>query len=110
MKRQYDFDIKACKVFATANELSRLSKPLQSRIRLLHLPPYTEDLFIRVCIRVLPKLREITAHMIGEKLQALSIAMQAYNMNLELLSSATVVERAVDFVEKHRGLGPENVF
>ena len=39
-----------------------------------------------------------------DKLQALSIAMQAYNMKLDLLSSATVVERAVHFVEKHRGV------
>jgi hypothetical protein len=38
-----------------------------------------------------------------DKLQALSIAMQAYEMKLELLSNATVVERAVHFVEKHRG-------
>ena len=37
-----------------------------------------------------------------DKLQALSIAMQASNMKLDLLSSATVVERAVHFVEKHR--------
>ena len=43
-----------------------------------------------------------------DKLQAISIAMQAYNMKLDLLSSATVVERAVNFVNKHRGLIPQN--
>ena len=43
-----------------------------------------------------------------DKLQALSIAMQAYEMKLELLSSATVVERAVNFVNKHRGLTASN--
>lgn len=42
-----------------------------------------------------------------DKLQALSIAMQAYEMKLELLSSATVVERAIHFVDKHRGLMPQ---
>lgn len=44
-----------------------------------------------------------------DKLQALSIAMQAYNMKLDLLSNATVIERAVNFVEKHRGLIPQSV-
>ena len=43
-----------------------------------------------------------------DKLQALSIAMQAYNMKLDLLSNATVIERAVNFVEKHRGLTDPN--
>jgi hypothetical protein len=38
-----------------------------------------------------------------DRLQAISIAMQAYNMKIDLLSNATVVERAVHFVEKHRG-------
>ena len=41
-----------------------------------------------------------------DELQALSIAMQAYEMKLELLSSATVLERAVHFVNKHRGSDP----
>ena len=36
-----------------------------------------------------------------DKLQALSISMQAYDMKLDLLSNATVIERAVNFVEKH---------
>ena len=39
-----------------------------------------------------------------DRLQSISISMQAYNMKLELLSSATVVERAVNFVNRHRGL------
>jgi hypothetical protein len=34
--------------------------------------------------------------------------MQAYERSLELLSNATVVERAVNFVNKHRGLVPQN--
>jgi len=29
MRRQYDFEIKGAKVFATSNEINRLSKPLQ---------------------------------------------------------------------------------
>lgn len=53
-----------------------------------------------------------TTNMERDKLQALSIAMQAYEMKLELLSSATVVERAVNFVNKHRdkvgGLMPQS--
>ena len=39
-----------------------------------------------------------------DRLQAISISMQAYDMKLELLSSATVIERAVNFVDRHRGL------
>src|SRR5215468_5786945 len=35
MRRQYDFEIKAAKVFATCNEINRLSKPLHSRFRRL---------------------------------------------------------------------------
>lgn len=42
-----------------------------------------------------------------DRLQALSISMQAYSMKLDLLSNATVIERAVNFVEKHRGLMPQ---
>ncbi|MGB8937768.1 MAG: ATP-binding protein [Candidatus Nitrosopolaris sp.] len=37
-KKSYDFEIKGAKVFATCNELNRLSKPLQSRFRKLFLP------------------------------------------------------------------------
>jgi hypothetical protein len=43
-----------------------------------------------------------------DKLQALSIAIRAYEMKLELLSSATVVERAVNFVNRHRDLTQQN--
>ncbi|MFY9870646.1 MAG: hypothetical protein WAK17_13080, partial [Candidatus Nitrosopolaris sp.] len=39
------------------NETTRLSKPLQSRFRRLHLPPYTEERFLEVSVRVLPKLK-----------------------------------------------------
>jgi hypothetical protein len=38
MRGQFDFEIKAAKVFATCNEINRLSKPLQSRFRRLFLP------------------------------------------------------------------------
>jgi hypothetical protein len=51
------------KVFAACNEITRLSKPLQSRFRCLHLPRYTEDQFLEVSVKVLPKLK--IAHMIG---------------------------------------------
>ena len=54
--RQYEFEIKSAKVFATANEISRLSKPLRSRFRRLHLPRYTKQQFLNVAIKVCPKL------------------------------------------------------
>jgi Holliday junction DNA helicase RuvB len=44
-KKQYDFEIKGAKIFATCNELSKISKPLQSRFRRLFLPRYTEEQF-----------------------------------------------------------------
>ena len=37
-KKQYDFQIKGAKIFATCNEINRLSKPLQSRFNKLFLP------------------------------------------------------------------------
>jgi hypothetical protein len=64
-KRQYDFEIKGAKVFATCNEINRLSKPLQSRFRRLFLPRYTEQQFIDVSIKVLPKVGENMARYIG---------------------------------------------
>jgi hypothetical protein len=40
-RKSYDFEIKDAKVFAACNEINRLSKPLQSCFRRLHLPAYT---------------------------------------------------------------------
>ena len=53
MKRQYDFEIKGAKVFASCNEMNRISKPLQSRFRKLFLPRYTEEQFINTSVKVL---------------------------------------------------------
>jgi DNA polymerase III delta prime subunit len=64
MRKHYDFKIKGAKVFAACNEISRLSRPLQSRFRRLHLPSYTEEQFLEVSIKVLPKLE--IAHIIGK--------------------------------------------
>jgi MoxR-like ATPase len=64
MRKQYDFKIKEAKVFGACNEITRLSKPLQSRFRRLHLPSYTEQQFLEVSAKVLPKLK--IAHIIGK--------------------------------------------
>jgi Holliday junction DNA helicase RuvB len=64
MRKQYDFTIKGAKVFAACNEITRLSRPLQSRFRRLHLPLYTEEQFLEVSVRVLPKLK--IANVIGK--------------------------------------------
>jgi hypothetical protein len=64
MRKKYDFKINGAKVFAACNEISRLSRPLQSRFRRLHLPPYTEQQFLEVSSKVLPKLK--IAHVIGK--------------------------------------------
>jgi hypothetical protein len=52
-KKQYHFNIKGAKAFATCNEINRLSKPLQSRFRKLFLPRYTGEQFIDVSGKVL---------------------------------------------------------
>ena len=65
-RRSYDFEIKGAKVFATCNEINRLSKPLQSRFRCLHLPHYTKEQFLDIAVKVCPKLEEIS-RIIGEE-------------------------------------------
>ena len=67
-RRSYDFEIKGAKVFATCNEITRLSKPLQSRFRTLHLPPYTKEQYLDIAVKVCPKLKEETSRLIGEEL------------------------------------------
>ena len=64
-RKQYDFEIKGAKVFATCNEINRLSKPLQSRFRKLFLPRYTEEQFLDVSDKVLPKLSSSLSRYIG---------------------------------------------
>src|SRR5215831_17240527 len=62
VRKQYDFKIKGAKVFAACNEINRLSIPLQSRFRRLHLPQYTEEQFLEVSVKVLPKLKIAHGH------------------------------------------------
>jgi hypothetical protein len=64
-RKQYRFEIKGAKVFATANDISRLSKPLQSRFRKLFLPRYSEAQFLDVSEKVLPKTSQSLARYIG---------------------------------------------
>ena len=64
MRKRYDFKIKGAKVFGACNEITRLSRPLQSRFRRLHLPRYSEEEFLEVSIKVLPKLK--IARIIGK--------------------------------------------
>jgi hypothetical protein len=64
MRRHYDFAIEGAKVFAACNEITGLTRPLQSRFRCLHLPRYTEEQFLKVSVKVLPKLK--IARIIGK--------------------------------------------
>jgi replication-associated recombination protein RarA len=64
-RKQYDFEIKGAKVFATCNEINKLSKPLASRFRKLFLSRYTEQQFIEISVKVLPKVGENMARYIG---------------------------------------------
>jgi hypothetical protein len=61
------------KVFATCNEINRLSKPLQSRFRKLFLPRYTEEKFLDVSEKVLTKLQLQLFRSLGHLQQGLEI-------------------------------------
>ncbi|MGC1931448.1 MAG: AAA family ATPase [Candidatus Nitrosopolaris sp.] len=54
MRNSYDFEIK---VFATSNDITLLSKPLQSRFRRLHLPLYTEQQFLEMGLEIVIAFR-----------------------------------------------------
>jgi hypothetical protein len=43
-----------------------------------------------------------------ERMQALSLAKECYAMKLDLLSSAPVIDRAVKFVDRNKGLIHQN--
>ena len=51
------FKSRGQKYLQTCNEITRLSRPLQSRFRRLYLPRYTEEQFLEVSTKVLPKLK-----------------------------------------------------
>jgi hypothetical protein len=89
MRRKYDFRINGAKVFAACNEISRLSKPLQSRFRCLYLPRYSEEQFPGVSIKVLPKLK--IAHVIGieKKGRAYPFYMRVYPIALSTMRSCS---------------------
>ena len=54
-------------MFATCNEIPRLSRPLQSRFRKLFLSKYTEEQFLNVAEKVLPKLSSSIARYVGSQ-------------------------------------------
>src|SRR5215467_14601801 len=64
-RRQYDFTIEGAKVFASCNDISRISKPLQSRFRKLFLRRYTQEEFLNVSEVVLPKTSPSVARYVG---------------------------------------------
>jgi MoxR-like ATPase len=64
-RRRHDFVIKGAKVFASANDIDTLSKPLASRFRKLFLQRYTEEAFLDVSEKVLPKTSGAVARYIG---------------------------------------------
>jgi replication-associated recombination protein RarA len=67
-RRRYDFIIEGAKVFASANDINRLSKPLASRFRKLFLQKYSESQFLDVSEKVLPKLSSAIARYIGKQI------------------------------------------
>lgn len=47
--------------------------------------------------------KDVDSDKIG-RIHALTLAKECYGMKLDLLSSASVIDRAVKFVDRHRGL------
>jgi len=66
-ERSSHYEIQNCKVFATCTDISGLSKSVKSYFKRLHLAAYTEEQFLDVAVRLLPKLKDTTARMIGER-------------------------------------------
>ncbi len=66
-ERSSNYEIQNCKVFATCTDISGLSKSVKSHFKRLHLAAYTEEQFLDVAVRLLPKLKDTTARMIGER-------------------------------------------
>jgi MoxR-like ATPase len=60
MRKSYDFEIKGA-----TNDITCLSRPLQSCFRRIHLPEYTEEQFLSIAVKVLSKLKDRTARIIG---------------------------------------------
>lgn len=55
-KTQYHFELPNLKIFAAANDKTRLSKPLRSRFLVLHLPAPTEAQFVAIAKKLTPHL------------------------------------------------------
>lgn len=64
--RRYDFTMKDVKIFATSNDLERISRPMLSRFRRLTLPEYTKEEFMKISAHVLPKLKPETSSFVAE--------------------------------------------
>jgi predicted metal-dependent hydrolase len=59
---------------------------------------------------IIKNMSDIIAHTTDNKeiMQATTIKMQAYNMRMELVSNANLVEKAIDLVERYRGYRPQS--
>ena len=63
---KYNFSMN-CKIFATSNSNTKLSKPMRSRFQEYHLPEYSDDEFIEVVKFCLDKkITSITAEIIAK--------------------------------------------
>jgi len=64
--RQFDFDLK-CKIFATANDVKKISEPLLSRFAPVVMDAYSEEEFVSIAERLLPHLCNGTAEYIARE-------------------------------------------
>ncbi|MGB8933786.1 MAG: hypothetical protein WCC17_01610 [Candidatus Nitrosopolaris sp.] len=80
MRKQYDFKIKGAKVFGTCNEITRLSRPLQSRFRRLHAAIYRRAIyrsvgqsFAEVETKKNKKMKSLRPVQVGRAVQASTV-------------------------------------
>jgi Holliday junction resolvasome RuvABC ATP-dependent DNA helicase subunit len=76
-KTQYHFKLENLKIFAAANDKTRLSKPLHSRFLVLQLPKPTEQQFIGIAEKLTPHLSK-TAGFIAKCVYAKGRDMREY--------------------------------
>lgn len=109
INRQLDFTIPGCKIFATANELNRITKPMASRFAVLHMPTYTEEQFVEISRNILEhtsipsQLQEFIGHMVyrvkGDLRQVLRLGKLVLREDTE--------EDVIDMVEAMNEQGQE---
>jgi Holliday junction resolvasome RuvABC ATP-dependent DNA helicase subunit len=108
-KSQYHFTLPTLKVFAAANDKTRLSKPLRSRFLVLQLPKPPEQQFIRIAEKLTPHLGK-TAGFIAKCVYAQGGDIRSYRQIasfVEMGWSEQDVLELMQTMSKYSDLGQE---